>query len=216
MRINQYIAAATGMSRRQADALIQQGNVRIDGQTAILGMEVNSDAKVFINDEAVAPPDTVTTIAFNKPVGYVCSRDGQGSKTIYDVLPESLHQLKPVGRLDKDSCGLLLLTNDGMLAHELTHPSFEKQKVYEIELAKDLNGADKAAIEQGVELSDGLSSLELDGSGRKWTVTMSEGRNRQIRRTFEAVGNKVTHLERKQFGQYTLENLALGKYKVLT
>ena len=216
MRINQYIALATGMSRRQADTLVQQGRVEVNGKAAVLGMEIHPGTQVLINGQTVSPPADVMTILLNKPVGYVCSRDGQGSKTIYDLLPRDLHHLKPIGRLDKDSSGLLLLTNDGTLAHELTHPRFEKQKVYEIELAKDLDDSDKTAIGQGVELNDGLSRLKLEGSGQKWTVTMSEGRNRQIRRTFEVVGNKVTCLERKQFGQYTLEDLDSGKYKVLT
>jgi pseudouridine synthase len=152
----------------------------------------------------------------HKPVGYVCSRDGQGSKTIYDLLPTKLHQLKPVGRLDKDSSGLLLLTNDGELANRLTHPSFEKEKVYEISLDKPLARPDRAQIEQGVLLEDGLSKLQVKPLGNEhWQVTMREGRNRQIRRTFSALGYRLQALHRTQFGTYRLGRIAPGEYTVV-
>ncbi len=215
MRLNQYIALATGISRRAADRVIDEQKVSVNGQPAELGQKVESNDQVRIDGELIILPSQTTTIMLNKPVGYVCSRDGQGSKTIYDLLPNEHHNLKPVGRLDKDSSGLLLLTNDGELAHKLTHPSFIKEKVYEVELDKPLEPNHKTQIEQGIMLADGPSQLNLAGNNDIWTVTMHEGRNRQIRRTFIALGYKVKRLHRKQFGTYRLNGLAVGKYRLV-
>ncbi|MBI1856715.1 rRNA pseudouridine synthase [Candidatus Saccharibacteria bacterium] len=157
------------------------------------------------------------TILLNKPVGYVCSRNSQGNQTIYNLLPANLHHLKPVGRLDKNSSGLLLLTNDGQLAYELTHPKFEKIKKYKIALNKDLGQADFQKItQQGVLLEDGLSTLALDlinNQRKEWKVIMQEGRNRQIRRTFEHLGYRVIKLHRTHFGPYKLGLLSSGNYQ---
>jgi 23S rRNA pseudouridine2605 synthase len=146
----------------------------------------------------------------NKPVGYVVSRNGQGSPTIYSLLPLQYHKLKPVGRLDKASSGLLLLTNDGNLANDLTHPSKQKVKIYEISLNLPLQPLHRQMIsDHGIELEDGNSKLQLErreeGNDKDWTVTMHEGRNRQIRRTFGALGYDVTKLHRTQFGPYKLD-----------
>jgi 23S rRNA pseudouridine2605 synthase len=214
--LNQFIAKATGMSRRAADTVIAHQRVKVNNQPAQIGQQLYIDDQVTLDGIAVTLSEVFTTIMLNKPVGYVCSRDGQGSKTIYDLLPSGLHELKPVGRLDKDSSGLLLLTNDGKLAHELTHPSFQKTKVYEIELDHELNTSDKAAIERGIELEDGPSRLELEGNGKKWIVTMHEGRNRQIRRTFQTLDYNVVVLHRVTFGPYKLPaSLKPGSYREL-
>lgn len=202
------------MSRRAADAAIQQGRVKVNGTTATLGDEINSHDSITINDKIVAQV-VRRTIVLNKPVGYVCSRNGQGSKTIYNLLPRELHHLKPVGRLDKDSSGLLLLTNDGELANQLTHPRYGKEKVYEVELDKELKEEDKRNIEQGVKLEDGPSKLALTGSGTSWIVTMHEGRNRQIRRTFAASGYRVAKLHRTKFGPYTLNTIKPSETQAL-
>lgn len=217
MRINKYMALATGMSRRKADLAIQSGSVTINGSVATTGNDASEDDVVLYNGKRIRLPDTLTTIALNKPVGYVCSRDGQGSKTIYDLLPKDLHHLKPVGRLDKDSSGLLLLTNDGTLANTLTHPTHAKTKVYEIALSAPLTKLDWSSIhEQGIKLHDGLSKLFLERreplDATHWQVTMHEGRNRQIRRTFSAVGYTVVSLHRIKFGDYSLDSLGMGDY----
>ncbi len=141
-----------------------------------------------------------------------------GSRTIYDLLPPEYHQLKPVGRLDKASSGLLLLTNDGQLANQLTHPRYGKTKVYEVTLDKPLQADHQKQIEQGVQLSDGPSQLNLKPlniNTNRYKVTMSEGRNRQIRRTFAALGDGVTTLHRTQFGPYQLDNLPSGQARIL-
>ena len=215
MRINLYIASATGLSRRAADRTVLAGDVTINGRRALPGDQASSSDTVTLKTKPLTLPTKSQTIVLNKPVGYVCSRDGQGSKTIYYLLPPELHKLKPVGRLDKDSSGLLLLTNDGQLANQLTHPSFQKQKVYEVNLDKSLTNEDKSKIEQGVELIDGISHLMLTGSANDWLVTMSEGRNRQVRRTFARLGYQVKSLHRNQFGDYKINTLQEGRYLII-
>jgi 23S rRNA pseudouridine2605 synthase len=213
VRINKYIALHTGVSRRGVDRLTKENKITVNGVPALVGQEVTDKDEIIVDGKKITSSIKILTIMLNKPPGYVCSRDGQGSQTIYDILPEEFHNLKPVGRLDKYSSGLLLLTNDGNLANELTHPSRQKEKIYQVELNKPLVHEDKIRIEQGVVLDDGLSKLRLKGSGKKWEVKMYEGRNRQIRRTFAALGYKVIKLHRTQFGEYNLKPLAISKYK---
>ena len=154
----------------------------------------------------------------NKPRGYVCSRKKQGeNETIYAILPKKYHSLKPVGRLDKDSSGLLLLTNDGDFAFRMTHPKFRKIKEYLVELDAPLAPLHQQMIADfGINLPDGKSQLgleRLDDERKKWKVSMSEGRNRQIRRTFAAVGYEVCKLHRMDFGAYFLpEDLLNGEF----
>ena len=215
MRINKFVAQATGLSRRAVDAAIGKGRITVNGVPAEAGQQIDTSDVVTLDKRPITPPVKTYTLILNKPVGYVVSRDGQGSPTVYDLLPSEYHTLKPVGRLDKDSSGLLLLTNNGELAHQLTHPSFEKEKVYQVELNKPLTSVDREAIEAGVELEDGVSHLGLGGKGAAWTVTISQGRNRQIRRTFAARGYIVIKLHRTQFGPYTLGKLAPGNCMTL-
>ncbi len=217
MRINKYIAQATGLSRRAADAAIAEGLVRVNGEMPPPGLDIKPDYTVTLDNRVITPPVNSTTIMLNKPVGYVCSRNGQGSRTIYELLPEELHNLKSVGRLDKNTSGLLLLTNDGELANKLTHPRYEKKKIYEITLDNPLDSLDKAKLEKGVMLDDGLSKFSkiTEFSPRQVEVVLSEGRNRQIRRTFEALGYKVTRLHRISFGDYKLSKLDKGTYQTV-
>src|SRR5688572_10312025 len=220
MRINKFVASASGLSRRVADEAIAQGRVVVDGQPAAMGQEVTESQHVTLDGTPIHAPNEVKTIIFNKPTGYVVSRNGQGSKTIYDLLPPALHNLNPVGRLDKDSSGLLLLTIDGELANTLTHPRFAIVKIYEVALDKPLEPLHHQMISDfGVQLEDGKSRLGLervDNSGFRWKITMQEGRNRQIRRTFSAVGYTVTRLQRTQFGEHSLQNLQSGEWKLTT
>ena len=221
MRLNKFVAQASGLSRRAADAAIHEGRVAVNGETATLGLTVTEHGTVTLDSKPLTAVPEPITIMLHKPVGYVCSRNGQGSKTVYDLLPAEYQQLKPVGRLDKDSSGLLLLTNDGDLAYELTHPSKQKTKVYEVELDKPLAPLHRQMISDfGIQLDDGPSKLQLErleeGNDTKWQVTMSEGRNRQIRRTFAALGYTVTKLHRTHLGVYRLVSLAPGSIRVMT
>ena len=222
MRLNKFIAHATGISRREADELIRTGNVVVNGKAADLGCDVNpDDDTVTVNNQLVKLPTEHTTIMLNKPVGYVCSRNAQakGVKTIYELLPDQYKALKTVGRLDKDSTGLILLTDDGDLAHQLTHPSFAKTKEYIVELDHALAPLHQQMISDfGINLDDGPSQLlleRLNDERTKFNVTMHEGRNRQIRRTFAALGYQVKSLHRTTFGPYTLGDLASGKWSAL-
>jgi 23S rRNA pseudouridine2605 synthase len=217
MRINKYVAQATGMSRRAADTAIAEGRVAVNGASTEVGTEVSPNDTVTLDGKPIAPGAKLTTILLNKPVGYVVSREGQGSKTIYDLLPAEYRHLKPVGRLDKDSSGLLLLTNDGNLANELTHPRYAKTKVYEIELNRSLEPLHLQMItDHGIKLEDGPSKLQLEkmGSDKQWLITMQEGRNRQIRRTFAALGYTVIKLHRTHFGNYQLNELESGRIRI--
>lgn len=217
MRINKFIASATGLSRRAADLAISQHRVTINGQTATLGTNVHDGDQVLFNGRTLKLPAATQTILLNKPAGYICSRDGQGGETIYDLLPKELHHLKSIGRLDKDSSGLILLTNDGTLAHHLAHPGSQKEKKYIATLNKPLLPHDLNVLNGGVKLVDGVSHVKIEPgkTPQQWYVTMHEGRNRQVRRTFEAKGYEVIALERIQFGDYALGDLKPGAHKLL-
>lgn len=215
MRINKYIASGSSLSRRAADAAIAAGRVTINGREASPGSVVEQGDEVRLDNRSITPSVKRVVLILNKPVGYVCSRAGQGSQTIYDLLPPEYHSLNPVGRLDKNSNGLLLLTNDGTLAHELTHPSRQKIKVYEVALDQPLQPLHRQMLsDHGVTLDDGPSKFELErlieSDDTQWKVIMSEGRNRQIRRTFAALGYEVQKLHRTHFGPYALGDLASG------
>jgi 23S rRNA pseudouridine2605 synthase len=219
MRINKFVATATGLSRRAADEAIANRRILINNQRPDVGAQVGSDDTVTLDGDAIQLPEQATTIMFNKPAGYVCSRVGQGSETIYSLLPAKFRRLKPVGRLDKDSSGLLILTDNGDLANQLTHPRYEKTKVYEVLLDQPLQPLHRQMItDHGIQLDDGPSKLQLgslDKTGKNWQVTMHEGRNRQIRRTFEALGYNVHRLHRTTLGSYQLGELAKSECQVI-
>ena len=218
MRLNKFIALSLGVSRRKADELIEQGQILVNGDRAALGRQISqSDSVLYNSQELHIQPKKL--ILLHKPVGYLCSRASQGGiPTIYELLPKSLHHLKSVGRLDKDSSGLILLTNDGDFAHQMTHPSFYKMKRYLVTLDQPLQPLHRQMINDfGVQLPDGPSRLTLerqhDGDDRRWIVQMSEGRNRQIRRTFAALGYTVKKLHRTDFGNYSLGGMKRGEFQ---
>ena len=222
LRLNKFLAERLGVSRREADDLIATGKITIDGKPATLGVKVDKNNKVCYNKKIVPFDTEFLYLAFNKPVGYVCSRHAQGSApTIYKLLPKKYYQLKTVGRLDKDSSGLILLTNDGNFAFQMTHPKFHKEKIYEVELDRPLEPLHQQMIsDYGVMLEDGPSQFAVIKSDFKephvhYTVILSEGRNRQIRRTFAILGYRVVSLHRTQFGKYQLSGLASGKYVII-
>lgn len=219
-RLNKFLAERIGVSRREADDLIAAGKVTIDGETAALGARIDKTSKVCYNRKIVPFETRYLYLAFNKPIGYVCSRRAQGSApTLYELLPEKYQKLKTVGRLDKDSSGLILLTNDGDFAFQMTHPKFHKEKVYEVTLDRPLEPLHQQMIsDYGIMLEDGPSKfavIRADGKDAEYTVILSEGRNRQIRRTFAALGYRVVTLHRTQFGKYQLSGLQPGKYAII-
>lgn len=220
LRLNKHLALQLGVSRREADNLIEQGSVTINGERATLGARFIAGDAIEVKGTALSDDMSRKYLAFHKPVGYVCSRRAQGDNpTIYDLLPATYHTLKPVGRLDKDSSGLLLLTNDGDFAFRMTHPKFAKTKIYKVRLDHELEPLHQQMVsDYGVNLEDGNSLLQLerlsDDNRQEWQVTMKEGRNRQIRRTFAALGYTVTKLHRTNFGNYSLGDIKPGAYEI--
>lgn len=221
VRLNKFLAERLGFSRREADEAITAGDVTIDGKTAQLGQRISAANKVTYKGRLVPFAVGYTYVALNKPVGYVSSRKRQGdTPTLYELLPERYQALKTVGRLDCDSSGLILLTNDGDFAFEMTHPKFVKDKLYEVKLDRALEPLHQQMLADfGVELADGRSQMglrRLDDDRKSWEVTLHEGRNRQIRRSFAALGYKVIKLHRTQFGKYRLDGLPEGKFTEIT
>ena len=232
IRLNKFLAERLGISRRQADDLIADGKILVEKAgdkqektKARLGGRIDKSSKVWYNGRMVPSDVGYFYILMNKPVGYVCSRRKQDeTPTIYELLPKKFQGLKTVGRLDKDSSGIILLTNDGDFAFQMTHPKFQKDKLYKVELDRDLEPLHQQMIADfGIDLPDGKSKMGLmrmeannsagqhDGR-KKWQVLLHEGRNRQIRRTFAAVGYKVIKLHRTQFGKYQLSGLKPGEF----
>ena len=218
IRLNKFLAEKLGLSRREADNFIANGKVLINNQTAVLGARITENDKITVDGKNVDnSPSEYIYIMFNKPIGYVSSRKAQGNApTLYALLPEKYKYLKTVGRLDKNSSGLILLTNDGDFAFSHTHPKFYKLKTYIVTLDHALEPLHQQEISDfGIQLEDGPSKLflsKLNNERTEWHVEMSEGRNRQIRRTFAALGYEVTKLHRIEFGAYKLGDLKPGKF----
>jgi 23S rRNA pseudouridine2605 synthase len=221
IRLNKHLALQLGISRREADELIERGQVMINDQVATLGARFQPGDQVALKGEPVRTQTALQYIILNKPVGYVCSRRAQGDNpTVYDLLPTQYHDLKLVGRLDKNSSGLIMLTNDGDFAYKMTHPKFVKTKIYHISLDHDLEPLHQQMIsDHGITLEDGVSKLSLERLSEtnraQWQVTMSEGRNRQIRRTFNSLGYEVKTLHRTNFGNYTLGDIQPGAFEII-
>ena len=219
-RLNKFLALQLGISRRQADELIEKGRISINGKIAQLGERFKAGDEIKLGEKIISKTrEEKKYIILNKPRGYVCSRKKQGeNETIYAILPKEFSVLKPVGRLDKDSSGILLLTNDGDFAFQMTHPKFRKVKEYLVSLDTPLQPIHQQMIADfGINLPDGKSQLgleRLDDSRKNWKVIMSEGRNRQIRRTFSAIGYEVEELHRTVFGSYILpKDLNFGDFR---
>jgi len=219
-RLNKRIALQLGISRREADNLIEYDHVRVNGEKVILGARFEEGDQITVKNRPLGDHVSFAYLAMHKPIGYVSSRKQQGeTPTIYSLLPEKYHHLKPVGRLDKESSGIILLTNDGDFAFEMTHPKFYKTKIYEVSIDHELAPLHQQIIgDHGIQLHDGPSQLVLeriDDTRKNWIVTMHEGRNRQIRRTFSALGYTVTQLHRTNFGHYSLGEIESGKFSIL-
>jgi 23S rRNA pseudouridine2605 synthase len=220
-RLAKHLAHAGVASRRAAEALIAEGRVSVDGET------VTDPARGVIGDEAIAVdgravqamPERVV-IAVHKPAGVVSTaRDPQGRPTVVELVPARGARLYPVGRLDADSTGLILLTNDGALANELTHPRYEVSKVYRARVAGPPVGERAlTALREGVELDDGRTApARVRRLGpHELELTLREGRKRQVRRMCEAVGHRVLELRRVAFGPLRLGDLPAGGHRHLS
>jgi 23S rRNA pseudouridine2605 synthase len=222
MRIQRALARAGVLSRRKAEELVANGRVTVNGAPAQVGQTVNPERDVIkVDGERIGAPSPTEWFVLNKPAGVITSRhDPEGRRTVFDLAP-ARPGLTYVGRLDFLTEGVLLLTTDGAAAHRLTHPSHEVERTY---VASVLGDGETAVAEarRGVELEDGLVrprriSAERTGRGR-WdlTITLSEGRNREVRRLCEALGVEVDRLVRVKFGPVELGDLAPGKVRSLT
>ena len=220
MRINKYIASSGFCSRRKADELIEAGRVQVNGKTVtLLGYEIRTKDKVAIDGKTLRMMK-LEYYRFYKPTGYITTSDDEkGRKTIYDILPDELKHLKPVGRLDKDSSGLLILTNDGNLVYELTHPSIKVAKVYRVTVDAFLKVEDLVKLAKGIEIEKGKIAycdceiIERTKNETLLEVTLYQGLNRQIRKMIEHIGHNVVHLKRIRHATIDLVGLKKGQYK---
>lgn len=220
VRLNKYIASSGLCSRRKADELIEAGKVNVNGKTVTeLGYLVQDKDKVFVDKKMVRPVKH-EYYKFFKPAGYITTADDEkGRKTIYDLLPENLYHLKPVGRLDKDSTGLLILTNDGELINQLTHPSVKVPKIYLVSVNAKVHKHELEQMALGIEIEKGkmayadITVLEQDNSSTTMKITLFQGLNRQIRKMFEHFGYEVKSLKRIQHATVSIEGLKRGEFK---
>ena len=213
MRLNQFLAKHTELSRRSADTAIADGRVVVNGKLPEMGQQFKKSDVIELDGKPLKQLKT-TTIMLNKPVKTICSKIQQGNVvTVYSLLPDDLQHLTYVGRLDKDTSGLLIMSNDGDLIQSVTHPSHKVVKQYEAQLPRPLRDQDLRALQAGVELEDGISKLDVSGKGREWVIKIHEGRNRQIRRTFEKLGYELDRLHRSKVGKLTLSTLKTGEYR---
>jgi 23S rRNA pseudouridine2605 synthase len=216
VRLNAYLARAGVASRRKADELIKAGRVTVNGEPGQLNTFVEKRDRVEVDGKRVAAQKLVYVL-LNKPAGTVTTAsDPQGRPTVVEFVdvPE---RVVPVGRLDADTTGALLLTNDGPLAHRLAHPRYGVEKVYVADVAGRPDASALRALSEGVELDDGVTApaTALCLAPSTVELTLHEGRNRQVRRMLEAVGHPVRHLHRSVYAGLTLEGLEPGQWREL-
>jgi 23S rRNA pseudouridine2605 synthase len=224
MRLNKYIAAAGICSRRKADALTESGSVKVNG--AVLrkpGLDIKEGDVVEVNGRAIKPAGKFVYFALNKPAGFITSAgDELGRPTIMDLVGDIPERVFPVGRLDYDTKGLLIMTNDGALSQRLTHPKHNIYKTYRAKIGGVLSDERIARLRKGVDIGGFVTAPAelrvLKQAERTVTVEIRilEGKNRQVRRMFAAVGNRVLELERVAVGDILLGRLKEGHYRKLT
>ncbi len=220
MRINKYIAQSGFCSRRKADEYILEKRVKVNGKIVdMLGFEVRVKDKVTIDDKLIRA-EKLEYYKFYKPTGYITTKsDEKGRKTIYDLIPDELKHLNPVGRLDKDSSGLIILTNDGNLAFELTHPSIKAAKTYIVKVKGKLKKSELQQLNDGIEIEKDKIAycdwaiLEENKEETTFEIVLYQGLNRQIRKMFEFLGYNVVSLKRIRHANIELTGLKKGQIK---
>ena len=223
MRLNKFIANSGVCSRREADVMIQAGVVSVNGEVVTeLGTKVNVyKDEIRFNGELLRGEEKVY-IVMNKPKGFVTTTsDAHAEKTVMDLLKNCPNRVFPVGRLDKNTTGVLMFTNDGEIAERLTHPSYDKKKIYQVTLDRNLEEEDFKKILEGVSLTDGLVQADeleyVDADNhRKLGIEIHSGKNRIVRRIFESLGYDVKGLDRVYFAGLTKKGLKRGEWRFLT
>lgn len=218
INLTQFISNSGLCSRRQAEELIRRGEVRVNGRLAVLGLKIDPQKdQIEVASRLIKPAEKKVYYLVNKPIGYTCTvKDIHAEKKVIDLVPSS-PRVWPVGRLDKDSRGLIVLTNDGDLTYKLTHPKFEHQKEYLITLNKPVALELLLKLRQGVKLEEGLAKVDnlKKISPTKLSIVIHQGWNRQIRRMIESCDYRVVDLVRVRIGKIKLGELKEGKYKEL-
>ncbi len=224
-RLQKLLARAGHGSRRACEELIREGRVTVDGRTVTkLGAKASPDADIRVDGEPISIPEGHIYLALNKPPGYVTTRDDpHGRPTVMDLVPEGWRdRIYPVGRLDQDTTGLLLMTDDGELTQRLLHPRHHVPKQYLADVEGTPSESQLRRLRSGIELEDGPTQpaevmLVASGSGEsRLRITITEGRNRQVRRMCEAIGHPVRRLKRVAMGPLRLGELPLGQYRELS
>ena len=221
-RINRFIANSGVCSRREADQLIASGRIKVNGKVMTeMGFKVRKTDTVEYQGKKLTS-ETHQYVLLNKPRGFVTTtKDPHAKHTVMELVTRACEErIYPVGRLDKETTGLLLFTNDGETAKKLIHPSHKVRKIYKVELDKPITGEDFERVLAGVELADGLASVNelatLEKDNKTLGIEIHTGRNRIIRRVFEFLGYKVKKLDRVMFASLTKKNLPRGKYRHLS
>ncbi len=223
MRINKYLAQCGVASRRDCDKLVAEGRVTVNGRPADVGADVEEGDVIKVDGKVVTVKKNEYYI-LHKPKGYLCTvSDDKGRKTVMDILGSGVGRVYPVGRLDYDSEGLLILTTDGELAQHLTHPSNEVPKTYVVKVEGRLTEADLNPIRSGIEIEGGYVTkkcrahiIETNRDFTRVEITLREGKNREIRKMFAAIGKEVTLLKRTKVGELSLRGLDRGSFRKLS
>ena len=223
MRINKYIASAGVCSRRNADELIADGKVKVNGKVLENpGYQVEDGDEVEVNGQVVKPASKLVYYLLNKPTGYVTSTaDKEGRPLVTELVPDE-YRVFPVGRLDYNTSGLLIMTNDGDLSNKLMHPSHEFDKKYLARVTGTVTRAEAAKLASGVDIGGFITSpaevnlLRHDKNSTLVEITIHEGKNRQVRRMFDSLGHAVTELTRVGLGNLTIGKLAVGQCRKLS
>src|SRR3954465_1496150 len=218
MRLNAYLARAGIASRRGSDDLIKEGRVKVNDEPGQLNTYVHAGDRVEVDGEPVSAQQ-LTYVLLNKPAGTVTTAsDPQGRPTVVQLVEDVPERIVPVGRLDADTTGALLLTNDGPLSHRLAHPRYGVEKVYEADVGGRPGDAALEALAKGVELEDGMTAPATVRrlAQSRVELRLHEGRNRQVRRMLEAVGHPVLRLHRSRYAGLTLEGLEPAAWRELT
>lgn len=223
MPLNKFIAHAGVCSRREAAELIKQGKIKVNGNIIHEpGFKVSSNDKIVFNNKELHTQRSLVYILLNKPKDYITTvKDTHGRKTVFELIQTATDErVYPVGRLDRNTTGVLLLTNDGELTQKLTHPSYEVKKIYEVKLDKPLSKKDMDAIINGITLEDGFIAADTIGypdvkDRSVIGIEIHSGRNRILRRIFEHLGYDVKNLDRVLFANLTKKNVERGKWRFL-